>query len=187
MQFGLSTSPLIFSMVCSIVLSLYHHLRSQLKLQFESFFSCVILRLAQGCYGASYQQQEVAMEALVDFCRQKAFVVEMYANLDCDITCGNVFEDLANILSKSAFPVNCPLSAMHILALDGMAERISNGLVSSEQGSISLEEYTPFWMVKCDNYSDPDHWVPFVCRRKDTKRRLMIGADQFNRGSQQRA
>ncbi|CAK9177765.1 unnamed protein product [Ilex paraguariensis] len=43
-----------------------------------------------------------------------------------------------------------------------MAERISNGLVSSEQGSISLEEYTPFWMVKCDNYSDPDHWVPYT-------------------------
>ncbi|CAK9168687.1 unnamed protein product [Ilex paraguariensis] len=188
MQFGLSMSPLILSMVCSVVLSLYHHLRSELKLQLEAFFSCVILRLAQGRYGASYQQQEVAMEALVDFCRQKAFMVEMYANLDCDITCSNVFEDLANLLSKSAFPVNCPLSAMHILALDGliaviqgMAERISNGSVSLEHGPVTLEEYTPFWMVKCDNYSDPDHWVPFVRRRKYIKRRLMIGADHFNR------
>ncbi|KAJ4711402.1 ARF guanine-nucleotide exchange factor GNOM-like [Melia azedarach] len=188
MQFGLSMSPLILSMVCSIVLNLYHHLRAELKLQLEAFFSCVILRLAQSRYGASYQQQEVAMEALVDFCRQKTFMVEMYANLDCDITCSNVFEDLANLLSKSAFPVNCPLSAMHILALDGliaviqgMAERIGNGSVSSEQSPVTLEEYTPFWMVKCDNYSDPNHWVPFVRRRKYIKRRLMIGADHFNR------
>ncbi|GLU09481.1 hypothetical protein SLE2022_334170 [Rubroshorea leprosula] len=188
MQLGLSMSPLILSMVCSIVLNLYHHLRTELKLQLEAFFSCVILRLAQGRYGASYQQQEVAMEALVDFCRQKTFMVEMYANLDCDITCSNVFEDLANLLSKSAFPVNCPLSAMHILALDGliaviqgMAERIGNGSVSSELVPVSLEEYTPFWMVKCDNYSDPCHWVPFVRRRKYIKRRLMIGADHFNR------
>lgn len=188
MQFGLSMSPLILSMVCSIVLNLYHHLRTELKLQLEAFFSCVILRLAQSRHGASYQQQEVAMEALVDFCRQKTFMVEMYANLDCDITCSNVFEDLANLLSKSAFPVNCPLSAMHILALDGliaviqgMAERIGNASVSSEQSPVTLEEYTPFWMVKCDNYSDPNHWVPFVRRRKYIKRRLMIGADHFNR------
>ncbi|KAK6133873.1 hypothetical protein DH2020_032386 [Rehmannia glutinosa] len=188
MQFGLSASPLILSMVCSIVLNLYQHLRTELKLQLEAFFSCVILRLAQSRYGASYQQQEVAMEALVDFCRQKTFMVEMYANLDCDITCGNVFEDLANLLSKSAFPVNCPLSSMHILALDGliaviqgMAERIGNGSVGSESRPVNLEEYTPFWMVKCENYGDPDHWVPFVRRRKYIKRRLMIGADHFNR------
>ncbi|KAM2069880.1 hypothetical protein ACFX16_001345 [Malus domestica] len=187
MQFGLSTSPLILSMVCSIVLNLYHHLRTELKLQLEAFFSCVILRLAQSKYGASYQQQEVAMEVLVDFCRQKKFMVEMYANLDCDITCSNVFEELANLLSKSAFPVNCPLSSIHILALDGliaviqgMAERVGNGSVSAHT-PVNLEEYTPFWMVKCDNYSDPSNWVPFVRRRKYIKRRLMIGADHFNR------
>lgn len=188
MQFGLSMSPLILSMVCSIVLNLYQHLRTELKLQLEAFFSCVILRLAQSRYGASYQQQEVAVEALVDFCRQKSFMVEMYANLDCDITCSNVFEDLANLLSKSAFPVNSPLSSMHILALDGliaiiqgMAERVGNGSLGVENSPVTLEEYTPFWMVKCDNYSDPLQWMPFVRRRKYIKRRLMIGADHFNR------
>lgn len=188
MQFGLSMSPLILSMVCSIVLNLYHHLCTELKLQIEAFFSCVILRLAQGRYGATYQQQEVAMEALVDFCRQRNFMAEMYANLDCDITCSNVFENLANLLSKSAVPVNCPLSAMHVLALDGliaviqaMADRISNAPPVSERASLELEDYIPFWTVKCENYSDPDHWVKYVRRRKYIKRRLMIGADHFNR------
>ncbi|XP_073005575.1 ARF guanine-nucleotide exchange factor GNOM-like [Typha latifolia] len=188
MQFGLSMNPLILSVVCSIVLNLYHHLRTELKLQLEAFFSCVILRLAQTRYGASYHQQEVAMEALVDFCRQKTFMAEMYANLDCDITCSNIFEELANLLSKSAFPVNCPLSSMHVLALDGliaviqgMANRIGNAPQRSEQEAVELEEYIPFWAVKCENYSDPDHWVKFVRRRKYIKRRLMIGADHFNR------
>ncbi|XP_008796771.2 ARF guanine-nucleotide exchange factor GNOM-like [Phoenix dactylifera] len=187
MQFGLSMSPLILSMVCSIVLNLYQHLRRELKLQLEAFFSCVILRLAQSRYGASYHQQEVAMEALVDFCRQKTFMTEMYANLDCDVTCGNMFEDLANLLSKSAFPVNCPLSSMHVLALDGliaviqgMADRRGNAPPHSEE-PMELEEYTPFWTIKCENYSDPDHWVKFVRCRKYIKRRLMIGADHFNR------
>ncbi|ESW13849.1 hypothetical protein PHAVU_008G231400 [Phaseolus vulgaris] len=188
MQFGLSMSPLVLSMVCSIVLNLYHHLRTELKLQLEAFFSCVILRLAQSKYGASYQQQEVVMEALVDFCRQKTFMVEMYANFDCDLTCSNVFEDIANLLSKSAFPVNSPLTSMHIIALDGliavmhgMAERIGNGSLSSEQSPVNLEEYTPFWQEKCEKFCDPKNWVPFVCRKKYFKKRLMIGADHFNR------
>ena len=187
MQFGLSMSPLTLSMVCSIVLNLCQHLRTELKLQIEAFFSCVILRLAQSRYGASYQQQEVAMEALVDFCRHKTFIVEMYANFDCDITCSNVFEEIVNLLSKSAFPVNSPLSSMHILALDGliaviqgMAERLSSGSIGPEQSQVNLVEYAPFWMVKCDDYSDPGHWVPFVRWRKYIKRRLMIGADHFN-------
>ncbi|PKU83822.1 ARF guanine-nucleotide exchange factor GNOM [Dendrobium catenatum] len=188
MQFSLSMSPLILSTVCSIVLNLYCHLRIQLKLQIEAFFSCVILRLAQGKYGASFHQQEVAMEALVDFCRQKTFMAEMYANLDCDITCSNVFEDLANLLSRSAFPVNCPLSTMHILSLEGliaviqrMADRISNAPPRSRQALLELDEYTPFWTVKCENYSDPEQWLKFVRCKKYIKRRLMIGADHFNR------
>ncbi|XXG41214.1 hypothetical protein AAC387_Pa01g1726 [Persea americana] len=188
MHFGLSMSPLILSTVCSIVLNLFHHLRMDLKLQLEVFFSCVILKLAQSRHGASYQQQEVAMEALVDFCRQKSFMAEMYANLDCDITCRNVFEDLANLLSKSAFPVNCPLSVMHILALDGliaviqgMAERIENSTPVLEQAPVVIEECTPFWTVKCEDYADPNYWVAFVRRRKYIKRMLMIGADHFNR------
>ncbi|TKY56779.1 ARF guanine-nucleotide exchange factor GNOM [Spatholobus suberectus] len=152
MQFGLSMNPLILSMVCSIILNLYHHLRTELKLQLEAFFFLCNFETSTkqiSRYGASYQQQEVAMEALVDFCRQKTFMVDMYANFDCDITCSIVFEDLANLLSISAFPVNCPLSSTHILALDGliaviqgMAERIGNGSLSSEHSPVNLEGFT---------------------------------------------
>ncbi|WOG94114.1 hypothetical protein DCAR_0313407 [Daucus carota subsp. sativus] len=187
-RFGLSTSPLILSVVCSIVLNLYHHLRIKLKLQLEAFISSVLLRIAKSKYGASYQQQEVAMETLVDLCRQPTFMSEMYVNYDCDISCSNVFEDLANLLSKSAFPVNRPLSAMHFLALDGicamihgMAERISSDSPSSQQASISLTGYQSFWRLRCDNYDNPDEWVPFVHKTKFIKRKLMIGAEHFNR------
>lgn len=86
------------------------------------------------------------MEALVDFCRQKTFMVDMYASFDSDITCSNVSEDLANLLSRSAFPVNCPLSTMHTLALDGlivviqgMAERITNGSANLEYSPVNLD------------------------------------------------
>lgn len=187
MQFGLSMSSLILSTVCSIVLNLYHHLRTKLKLQLEAFFSRVLLRIAGSKHGSSYQQQEVAMEALVDFCRQPFFMAEMYANFDCDISCSNVFEDLANLLSKSAFPVNSPLSALNTLALDGliamiegMAERMGHESSGSERASLDLEEYRPFWTVTCDNHKEPSYWVPFVRKMKQIKKKLMIGADHFN-------
>ncbi|XP_057769559.1 ARF guanine-nucleotide exchange factor GNOM-like [Salvia miltiorrhiza] len=188
MQFGLSMSPLILSTVCSIVLNLYHHLRTKLKLQLEAFISNVLLRIAQSKHGASYQLQEVAMEALIDFCRQPMFVTELYANYDCDISCGNVFEGLANLLSRSAFPVNSPLSAMNTLALDGlialvqgMAERIEHDSSSLGQAIPELEEYSSFWILRCDDYGEPLHWVPFVHSMKNIKRKLMTGVDHFNR------
>ncbi|XP_024515281.1 ARF guanine-nucleotide exchange factor GNOM [Selaginella moellendorffii] len=190
MQMGLSSNPIILSMVCSIVLNLYHHLRSYIKLQLEAFFSFIIMRLAQGKFGASYQQQEVAMETLVDFCRQPNFMPEMYANFDCDITCSNTFEELANLLSKSAFPVNCPLSAMHVLALEGllaiihsMADRVDSvpGSPLEPPTFLEIQAYVPFWNMRCDDYKEPSSWVEFVRKQKYIKRRLMIGADHFNR------
>lgn len=188
MQFGMSMSPLILSTVCSIVLNLYHHLRSKLKLQLEAFFSGVLLRIAGSKHGSSYQQQEVAMEALVDFCRQHFFMSELYANFDCDISCSNVLEDFVNMLSKSAFPVNSPLSAMNTLALDGliamiqgMAERIGHESSSPERFLLDLQEYEPFWTARCENYNDPGNWVPFVQKMKKIKRKLIIGVDHFNR------
>ncbi|CAN6300172.1 unnamed protein product [Urochloa humidicola] len=188
MHFGLSVSPLILSTVCSIVFTLFYHLRHELKLQIEAFFSCVILRLAQSRYGASYQQQEVALEALVDFCRQKEFMAEMYANMDCDLQCSNIFEELANLLSKSAFPVNSPLSALNVLALDGlvavvqaMAERSGSAPQHHEQTVPEISEYFPFWQLKCESGNDPDQWVKFVHQQKSIKRKLMVGVEHFNR------
>ncbi|KAM0907098.1 hypothetical protein ACQ4PT_016350 [Festuca glaucescens] len=188
MLFGLSMSPLILSTVCSTVFTLFYHLRQELKLQVEAFFSCVILRLAQGRYGASYQQQEVALEALVDFCRQKEFMAEMYANMDCDLQCSNVFEDLANLLSKSAFPVNSPLSALNVLALDGLvaviqaiAERTDHAHQHHEQTVPEISEYFPFWQLKCESSNDPDQWVRFVHQQKSIKIKLMVGVEHFNR------
>lgn len=188
MQFGLSMSPLILSTVCSIVLNLYHHLRNKLKLQLEAFFSGVLLRVAGSKHGSSYQLQEVAMEALVDFCRQHFFMSEMYVNFDCDISCSNVFEDLANLLSKSAFPVNSPLSAMNTLALDGLiamiqgiAERIGHESSPMDRAALDLLEYEPFWTARCENHNDPSNLVPFAHKMKRIKRKLTIGVDHFNR------
>lgn len=189
MQFGLSPSPLILSTVCSIVLNLYHLMRVKLKLQLEAFFSSVLMKIALNKHGVLYQQQEVAMETIVDLCRQPDFIHEMYANYDCDISCSNLFEDLANLLSKSAFPVNSPLSAIHVLALEGLMAMISSMVetVGNETPIVEpnvspvVQDHELFWNVKCDSFENPDCWVPFIHKMKHVKKKLMIGADHFNR------
>ncbi|KAK4741398.1 hypothetical protein SAY87_024986 [Trapa incisa] len=188
-QFGLSMSPLVLSMLFSIILNLYYHARTELKLQLEAFFSCVILRLAQGGNGISYPQQEVAMEALVDFCRQKDFVVDMYVNLDCDLICSDVFENIVVLLSRTAIPEDSSMSPMHILALDGLlavikriTERIDGGCgsVDSKWTLLNSEGYTPIWTVRCNDYSDPNHWVSFIQWRKHMKKVVTSGVKEFN-------
>ncbi|MFS8017199.1 putative Sec7 domain, guanine nucleotide exchange factor, Sec7 domain superfamily [Helianthus anomalus] len=191
MQFGLSPSPLILSTVCSIVLNVYHLMRVKVKLQLEAFFSGVLMKIAVNKHGASYQQQEVAMETLVDLCRQPGFIHEVYANYDCDISCSNVFEDLANLLSKSTIPVNTPLSAINVLALEGliamissMADTVGDGDSDRtpvlEPDASDVLTHEPFWNVKCESYENPECWVPYICKMKQVKKKLTIGADQFN-------
>ncbi|KAI3972373.1 hypothetical protein MKW92_033061 [Papaver armeniacum] len=140
-------------------------LSMKLKLQLEAFLSSVIQRLAQSKHGdSSYQQQEVLMEALVDLCRQKTFMAELYANFDCDISCCNLFEDVSNLLSRVLFQLT-----LHCLrctfALEGC-----NSPSFSDKSLLVLEQYTPFWNEKCNNYADPDSW-----------KTLMMGVDHFNR------
>nr|GEZ79606.1 hypothetical protein [Tanacetum cinerariifolium] len=109
----------------------------------------------------------------------------MYANYDCDVSCTNIFEDLVNLLSKSAFLVNSPLSATHVLALEGLVAMI-NGISERIGGEVTVIEHTmsdhePFWKVTCENYENPDHWVPYIQKKKHMKKKLMVGADHFNR------
>jgi brefeldin A-resistance guanine nucleotide exchange factor 1 len=83
---------------------------------------------------------------------------------------------------------------MHVLALEGllavihsMANRVDSaapGLLPGTPVGVMVaenQEYVPFWTLKCENYKDPSCWVEFVQHQKYIKRRLMIGADHFNR------
>ncbi len=53
----------------------------------------------------SFEQKEMALEALVQLWRIPALVTELYLNYDCDLYCSNLFEDLTKLLSKNTFPV----------------------------------------------------------------------------------
>lgn len=60
------------------------------------------------------------LQGLLDFCRQPGFIRDMFTNLDCRIERSNMFEAILALLSKTAFPVNCPLGAVHLLSMEGL-------------------------------------------------------------------
>lgn len=56
--------------------------------------------------GASYgpEQQELALESLLEFTREPALLLDVYINYDCDVQCTNLFETICQSLSSHALP-----------------------------------------------------------------------------------
>lgn len=56
--------------------------------------------------GSSYgpEQQELALESLLEFTREPALMTDVYINYDCDVQCTNLFETICHSLSSHALP-----------------------------------------------------------------------------------
>lgn len=56
--------------------------------------------------GSSYgpEQQELALESLLEFTREPALMTDLYINYDCDVQCTNLFETICHSLSSHALP-----------------------------------------------------------------------------------
>eukprot|EP00798_Chlamydomonas_sp_ICE-L_P006642 gene6642-3299_t len=64
----------------------------------------VLLPLADGKNMNSIEQQEAALEGVLDMCRQPGFVHDIFANCDCRLERGDLFADMCTLLSKTAMP-----------------------------------------------------------------------------------
>lgn len=50
------------------------------------------------------EQQELALESLLEFTREPALMLDVYINYDCDVQCTNLFETICHALSGHALP-----------------------------------------------------------------------------------
>ncbi|KAI8082800.1 uncharacterized protein BX664DRAFT_366573 [Halteromyces radiatus] len=64
--------------------------------------------------------RELLLECLLQCARIPTFMVDLWFNYDCDLSCGDLFEELIQFLSKNSFPDPHNYSVMnyHILCLD---------------------------------------------------------------------
>ena len=116
------------------VLQMYMVMHHDLKLQLEAFLRVVLLPLAEGpkpaVPGAKTntgqdtnlaESQRIALECIVDLCRQPEFVPDLYVNYDCDLERPNLFEEVCALLSRSAFPrEGSGVGQTNLLCLEGL-------------------------------------------------------------------
>ncbi|GAA0149958.1 hypothetical protein Leryth_026338 [Lithospermum erythrorhizon] len=186
-HYGTCSSPLVLSMICSTVLNIYHFLRRSVRLQLESFFSFVLLKVASL---STNQLQEVALEGITNFCRHPTFIIEVYVNYDCDPTLHSVFEEMGKVLCKNAFPGSAVLTSLQVQAFEGLvsiihniADKIDKDDDTSPSGPYPVEitEYRPYWVEKSKEDVDMDTWVDWVRVKKVQKRKLLIAGNHYNR------
>ncbi|XAR53315.1 hypothetical protein NMG60_11021834 [Bertholletia excelsa] len=186
-HYGACSSPLVVSMICSTFLSIYHFLRRSTGLQLEAFFSFVLFKVAG--LGNMVHLLEVAVEAVISFCRQPSFIIEAYVNYDCNPVCRNVFEEVGKLLCKHAFPCGSALTSLQVQAFEGLVmiiHSIADNLEKEDDSThwgpypVEISEYRPFWEEKSRTDVDLETWVDFIRVRKAQKRKISIAGNHFN-------
>ncbi|OWZ22496.1 hypothetical protein PHMEG_0002780 [Phytophthora megakarya] len=112
----------ILSLTLRVVFNLFNSIKDHLKVQLEVFFTSVHMRIIDSP-SCSDEQKELALESLLEFCREPALMLDLYINYDCDVHCTNLFEVLCKSLAKNCQSMSGPdgsLNALTLLCLEGL-------------------------------------------------------------------
>ncbi|CAH1426379.1 unnamed protein product [Lactuca virosa] len=187
-HYGTSSSPLVFSMICSTVFNIYYFHRKSIRLQLEAFFLFVLFKTAN--QGYSIQLQELAIEGIINFCRQPTFIIEAYINYDCDPMFNNIFEEIGKTLCKHAFlSGGTAPTSLQFQSFEGLMVLIHNiaDFVDKQTDwgtgtyPVEITDYKPFWEETPMEGTDSETWIDSVRLRKAQKRKIMIAGSHFNR------
>ncbi|EQC29185.1 hypothetical protein SDRG_13059 [Saprolegnia diclina VS20] len=115
----------VLSLTLRVVFNLFNSIKDHLKVQLEVFFTSVHMRIIDSP-SCSDEQKELALESLLEFCREPALMLDLYINYDCDVHCTNLFEVLCKALARnthvtSVAPDVPPVfNILNLLALEGL-------------------------------------------------------------------
>jgi brefeldin A-resistance guanine nucleotide exchange factor 1 len=81
------------------------------------------------------EQQEAALEGILDLLHHPNFVHDAFVNCDCRIERANLYEDIASLVARTAFPVASggkagqpgPLHATSLEALVALLQALAGG------------------------------------------------------------
>ena len=107
----------VLSLSLRVVFNLFVSIKDHMKVQLEVFLTSVHLRLLrQDTQSTTYTKdttgklqalnmarEELALESLLEFCREPSLMVDLYTNYDCDVTCTNLFHSIIDSLCTRAF------------------------------------------------------------------------------------
>lgn len=92
----------VFSSSLRVVFNLFMSIKDHMKVQLEVFLTSVHMRLLNSPAGIALAREELALESLLDFCREPALMQDIYINYDCDVQCTNLFDSIISALCRRA-------------------------------------------------------------------------------------
>mmetsp|Transcript_19113 Transcript_19113/g.44703 ORF Transcript_19113/g.44703 Transcript_19113/m.44703 type:complete len:1340 (-) Transcript_19113:48-4067(-) len=195
----------VLSLTLRAIFNLFLHFKRHLKVQLEMFFLSVHLKIA-GQDTAPFERRELALESLLEFCREPELMLELYENYDCDVRCTDLFATLVRFLITNAFPADGVQGArggfnsLHRLALSGLLSILhslalrceshgsskragggrppsSPGLAVSDKFSVTAPEVSN---ETASTSASTSIGETDLQRKKEQKRRLALAARSFN-------
>ncbi len=113
LRLSTSTDLTILGLALRVIFNLFNGIKDHLKVQLEVFLTSVHLRIlsfsiapnsSERIWSAPPERRELALESLLEFCREPMLMADLYMNYDCDINCTNLFETICSTLAKVANP-----------------------------------------------------------------------------------
>eukprot|EP01034_Spumella_vulgaris_P022369 gene22369-28491_t len=114
----------ILSLALRVVFNLFVSIKDHMKVQLEVFLTSVHLRLINGSSGSGGQtigvsptvaaKEELALESLLEFCREPSLMQDLYTNYDCDVQCTNLFDLIISALCTRTLPRSLLTSAKFV-------------------------------------------------------------------------
>ena len=113
LRLSASADLAILGLALRVIFNLFNGIKDHLKVQLEVFLTSVHLRTLsfttspnskERVWSSSPERRELALESLLEFCREPMLMLDLYLNYDCDINATNLFETICSTLSKVANP-----------------------------------------------------------------------------------
>jgi hypothetical protein len=113
LRLSTSTDLTVLGLALRVIFNLFNGIKDHLKVQLEVFLTSVHLRILsfsiapnsnERIWSAPPERRELALESLLEFCREPMLMADLYMNYDCDINCSNLFETICSTLAKVANP-----------------------------------------------------------------------------------
>ncbi|XP_076161643.1 sec7 domain-containing protein garz isoform X2 [Ptiloglossa arizonensis] len=104
---------------------LFESQREHLKYQMEHYISKLMEIVNSDSNRISYDQRELALEAIVRLWRIPGLPAELYLNYDCGLYSTNLYKELMKLLSKNAYTLMGNMYSMQYISLDAIIMLIS--------------------------------------------------------------
>jgi hypothetical protein len=176
----------VFSLSLRVVFNLFASIKNHMKVQLEVFLTSVHLRILHPSASSSstvpasqtfiLAREELALESLLEFCREPSLMYDIYTNYDCDMQCTNLFDLIVSTLCCRASPSglsmkfsptlsvpNSPISLniLNRLAVEGVLVILHTVATSCAQMSeyqLTLQHQSSTLSASANKLSDVDKW-----------------------------